>query len=302
VSRVGVVAIGRNEGDRLKRCLESLLPQCDRIVYVDSGSTDGSLSLARRLGAEVLALDMSQPFSAARARNAGFQLLVMLAPDTDLVQFVDGDCELVPQWLPHATAFMTTHPEVAVACGRRRERDPDASIYNHLCDIEWDTPIGEAESCGGDFLIRASAFEAVRGFSEELIAGEEPDLCWRLRRLGWKVHRLDAEMTIHDAAMTRFSQWWVRNKRSGHAFAEAVHRRGGWRDIAALKPVISNVLWAMPPLWVMWPLLWWKAYRLRRDSAYATFIVLGKLPHFEGQVGYWLHRWRGQASRLIEYK
>lgn len=302
MSQLGVVVIGRNEGERLRRCLQSLLPQCERIVYVDSGSTDGSPALARSLGAEVLALDMSMPFSAARARNAGYRLLNGLAPATQLVQFVDGDCELVPQWLPQATSFLASHPNVAVACGRRRERAPHASVYNHLCDLEWDTPIGEAESCGGDFLIRASAFEAVRGFSEDMIAGEEPDLCWRLRQLGWTVHRLDAEMTIHDAAMTRFSQWWTRSRRSGHATAETLHRRGGWRDTSTRKAVISNVLWALPPLWIMWPWLWWTVYQRHRDAAYATFIVLGKLPHFEGQVGYWLHRWRGRASQLIEYK
>ncbi len=219
-SGIGVVVIGRNEGQRLEHCLRSLLKGTDKVMYVDSGSTDGSLHLARSLGVEVLALDLGTPFTAARARNEGFFALQRRLPSMQLVQFVDGDCEVDSGWLPAAQAFLDDHPDVAVVCGRRRERFPQRSVYNLLCDLEWDTPIGEAKACGGDALMRVDAFAAVGGFRPELIAGEEPELCVRLRAKGWKVWRLDAEMTLHDAAMTRFSQWWRRSLRAGHAYAE----------------------------------------------------------------------------------
>lgn len=151
---IAVVAIGRNEGDRLKRCLQSVIHAADLVVYVDSGSTDGSVAYAQGIGAEVVALDMSQPFTAARARNQGFARALELRPDLAYVQFVDGDCEVQPNWLGQSLSFLAQHPEVAVACGRRRERQPQASIYNQLCDLEWDTPIGEAKACGGDALMR----------------------------------------------------------------------------------------------------------------------------------------------------
>ena len=77
---------------------------------------------------------------------------------------------------------------------------PEASVYNRLCDFEWDTPVGDAEACGGDFLARAAAFGSVGGFDERMIAGEEPELCYRLRRGGWRIHRADHAMTLHDAA------------------------------------------------------------------------------------------------------
>src|SRR3954468_10399767 len=154
LARVGVVAIGRNEGERLRRCLESLEPAARPTVYVDSGSTDGSPDLARSLGADVVALDLSAPFTAARARNAGFERLLAIAPDVEYVQFVDGDCEVDPAWIPTATAAPDAGPEVAVVCGRRRERFPEGTLYNRLCDLEWDGAPGETDACGGDALMR----------------------------------------------------------------------------------------------------------------------------------------------------
>jgi glycosyltransferase involved in cell wall biosynthesis len=135
--RFGVVAIGRNEGERLRRCLESVVVAAERVVYVDSGSTDGSVELARGLGAEVVALDMSRPFTAARARNQGWRRLLEAEPALAYVQFVDGDCEVVAGWLDAGRAFLDAHDDVAAVAGRNRERFPERSIYNLLCDIEW---------------------------------------------------------------------------------------------------------------------------------------------------------------------
>ena len=193
--RVGVVAIGRNEGERLRRCLTSVVERAGVVVYVDSGSTDDSVEMARGLGAMVVDLDRTTPFTAARARNAGLATLREAAPGLELVQFVDGDCEVAAGWLELAARQLDAEPQVAVVCGRRRERHPEASIYNRLCDIEWDTPVGYADACGGDALMRVAALAEVGGYDPDLIAGEEPDLCLRLRQRGWKVLRMDAEMT-----------------------------------------------------------------------------------------------------------
>jgi glycosyltransferase involved in cell wall biosynthesis len=103
---VAVVAIGRNEGERLQRCLRSVVGRVALVVYVDSGSTDGSVAFAQSLGCEVVALDLSTPFTAARARNAGAQRALALQPDLAFIQFVDGDCEVDPSWLPTAHAFL----------------------------------------------------------------------------------------------------------------------------------------------------------------------------------------------------
>jgi GT2 family glycosyltransferase len=327
MSRVGVVAIGRNEGERLRGCLASALGAAEAVVYVDSGSADGSAAMARALGAEVVELDLSAPFTAARARNAGFERLMAVAPDVAFVQFIDGDCELVDGWLDQARGALEARPELAVACGRRRERHPDASIYNRLADLEWDTPVGDTLSCGGDALMRVAAFRQAGGFDPSLIAGEEPELCVRLRRLGWAIARLDAEMTIHDMAMTRFGPWWRRAVRAGHAFAEGAARHGRPPERHWVREARSNWFWgaALPALalgaaWPSrgaslvllggYPALAWRVARASRRRGwsradarlYAAACVAAKFPMALGQLRYWSGRLLGRRGRLVEYK
>ncbi|WP_225027982.1 glycosyltransferase family 2 protein, partial [Xinfangfangia pollutisoli] len=243
---IEAVAIGRNEGARLQACLMSLQAQVGRVIYVDSGSTDGSVALAQALGAEVVALDMTLPFTAARARNAG---LARVSGGAEFVQFVDGDCELQPGWVAAALAAFAAHPAAVVVCGRRRERHPGASLWNRLADREWDTPVGRAKACGGDALMRVAAVRAQGGYREDLIAGEEPELCLRLRGAGGEVWRIDAEMTLHDAAMTRISQWARRTVRAGHAFAEGAALHGAPPERHWVAETRRALLWgAVLPL------------------------------------------------------
>ncbi len=320
---VGVVVIGRNEGARLVRCLESLASQATRLVYVDSNSTDDSVALARRLGAQVQVLDPAVPFTAARARNAGWRALLALHPQLRGVQFVDGDCEVHSDWIATAAAYLNSHSDVAAVAGRRRERFPDATIYNRLCDIEWDTPIGPALACGGDALMRTEALQAVDGFRDDLIAGEEPELCVRLRAAGWQIHRIDAEMTLHDAAMTRFGQWWKRTMRGGYAFAEGAHLHGRehnhWvreaRSAAIWGLLLPLAIVAGAMLWSPWALIALALYpmqmlRMALKAPAATpsrwqrafFLVLGKFAEGAGWLKFHALRLSGARGRLIEYK
>lgn len=324
---IGIVAIGRNEGSRLEACLRSVVAPSVTVVYVDSGSTDGSVQRAMALGAEVVELDLSIPFTAARARNAGFARLMAIAPNTTYVQFVDGDCEVVKGWLSQAYSYLVSHPEFAIVCGRRRERSPHASLYNRLCDLEWNTPVGEAQACGGDFMIRTEAFQSVNGFTSGLIAGEEPELCVRLRQQSWKIARIDADMTLHDAQMTRFGQWWKRMVRAGHAYAEGSWLHGRSPERHWVKESKSIWLWGLivPTLiltlipltqgWslvlvLVYPLLVAKVYySLQRqgqrsaDAAlYAYFCIVGKFPGVVGQLKFHRNRLLSQQSTLIEYK
>jgi len=217
---VGCVVIGRNEGERLGDSLRSVLARTRRVVYADSGSTDGSREAAESLGVRTVALDPGGPMSAARGRNAGFQALREHYPECDFVQFLDGDCILTPDWIDQGLEFLLSNPRAAVVCGRRFEAAPGASLYNGLMDREWDTPVGRADACGGDSLVRIAAFDQVGGFRSNLTAGEEPELCARLRAAGWEIWRLDAPMSEHDANIHRFGQWWRRAKRSGFGYAQ----------------------------------------------------------------------------------
>jgi GT2 family glycosyltransferase len=268
---------------------------------------------------------MAAPFTAGRARNVGAQALLELAPDTAYIQFVDGDCTIARSWVRTALDFLQSNPRFAIACGRRAEISPGHSAYNALCDAEWDTPVGETTESGGDFLVRVQAFSQVRGFNPQLIAGEEPEMCYRLRRADWRIMRLDAPMTFHDAAITRFGQWWQRSVRAGYAYAAraALHMpdKTGYclRENARilfwglLVPMLSLVLGTVAhPVWLalllVYPL---QVVRLAaRFSSTpqlsrwtrAAFTVLGKFAEALGQLKF-ATRWAlGRQQRIIEYK
>ena len=322
---LGIVVIGRNEGERLKRCLKSLDGLMSRTVYVDSGSVDDSVATSLAHGASVVDLDQKTPFTAARARNAGFCKLLDLHPNLQYVFFVDGDCEVISGWLPTAIDFLERHPQAAVVWGRRRERYPERSVYNLLCDMEWSSyPLGDMPACGGDAMMRVAAFRQANGFHPGLICGEEPELCVRLRRAGWRIWHIDSEMTLHDAALYRFSQWWRRMTRGGYAYAQGAHLHGKpperhwvresrrtwlwglWLPIAIVCGALLAGPWVLLAL-IVYPL---QVIRLATKSGrptahrwlYAGALVLSKFPETIGQIKFNWDRLRGIGSPIIEYK
>ena len=315
---IGAVIIGRNEGARLVTCLTSVATQADLVVYVDSGSTDNSVAEAEALGAKVVLLDTSVHFTAARARNAGLAHLLDSDTPPTFVQFIDGDCELRTSWIATARTFLQDHPEAAVVCGRRRERFPDTTLYNWLTDKDWEGPSGQTRACGGDALMRVAALEAVGPFNPTLIAGEEPELCVRLRKAGWTVWRLEAEMTWHDADMTRFWQWWMRARRAGHAFAEGAMMHGAAPERHYVPSLRRTLIWGMAlPLailiglfftpWalalaLLWPLKILRLVARGQEPTLAFFLTLGNFAEATGVLIYLRKRLSGQRSELIEYK
>ncbi len=336
--RVGVVVVGRNEGERLRRCLDALDGLDARVVYVDSGSSDGSVALAHSRRVEVVELDRSAPFTAARGRNAGVARLLELDPALAYVQFLDGDCVLVSEWLARGLAELRADPRLGAVCGRRREMFPDRSPYNRLCDMEWNTEPGRGADVGGDSLMRVAAFRAVGGFDAALIAGEDPDLSQRLRSAGFDIARVDADMTWHDAAITRWAQWWGRTVRAGYTYAQWRGREHTDLGRVRRRRALSALVWsfgapiaavagalalsasgvsiplaaglAVMALLALYTLPAWRAraYRMRRGDApshaslYGVFCVLGKFPETQGLARYALDVLRGKRSKLIEYK
>lgn len=332
-TEIGVVVIGRNEGTRLQQCLLSVINSAVSVVYVDSGSSDGSVAFAKSVGVDVVQLDMNKPFTAARARNEGFERLLEQSPNIEFVQFVDGDCEIVDSWLEKAVETLKQRLDVAVACGRRRERFPNISIYNKFCDMEWNTPIGETDACGGDALIRAAPLKELGGYNPALIAGEDPELCVRFRLAGWKILRIDLEMTLHDADMHYFSQWWKRAVRAGHAYAEGNALHGHTKLRHFVKPVRSLFFWGfVVPVVILASLIvsWWTPWafllavfgllgyckiilrsffdgRKREASVgdawlYGFSCAVAKFPQLIGAFRYFSNRLRGRQTSLIEYK
>ena len=329
-ARVGVVVIGRNEGERLRRCLLSAADAQSR-VYVDSGSTDGSQALARELAFEVVDLDTSRGFTAARARNAGLDHLVRSGVALDYVQFVDGDCELRSGWLKQALGDFT--PERAAVFGRRRERHPERNLYHRACDREWTVPQGEVSSCGGDVLFRLKALRQVDGYNDALIAGEEPELCLRLRQKGWRIYCNAREMTWHDVAIDRIGQWWLRAKRTGYGFGVLVSLHGkdepSWNRLLLSAVCWSALMLALPlallasvvtssPIFLALALglglllvagIVRTAWRERRSFSgigkaiqWSALLYLSKLAQAQGLLEQRWKRMRSSPDRIIEYK
>jgi GT2 family glycosyltransferase len=327
--KAGIVVIGRNEGERLVRSLESAHASGCPILYVDSGSTDGSARRARALGVEVLELDASRPFSAARARNEGVEALLARRPDLECVQFLDADCVLAPGWPQIAGAVLAQGADRAAVVGHLHEINEGASVYNRLCALEWRSAPGELADfgqLGGISLMRVAAFRELGGFRPQVIAGEDSELGVRLKLAGYRVLKIDRPMAGHDAAMSRFGQWWRRAVRAGHAIGQRyeLNGRSALRDCSRERrstlfwglglPIAAAALaWpsggASLALLLAYPLLGYRVWRHRRamgDAAgdallYAGFIVPAKFANAVGLLVYYRNRWM-QSFHVIEYK
>lgn len=321
MSRLAAIAIGRNEGERLARCLASLA-HIRPLIYVDSGSQDGSVALARAAGAHVVELSAQRPFTAARARQEGFEALEMLGLP-DHVFFIDGDCEMAPGFDAAAVAALDGAPDLGLVTGWRSEIYPEASIYNALCDFEWHRPAGDIATCGGDMVVRVAAYRAVGGFNGQVIAAEDDEFCLRLGKAGWRLHRLPIAMSSHDAAMTRFGQWWRRAGRSGHGFAQVgdLHpeffrpeRRRVW-FYGLLLPLLFMVGllwsgWLAAGVAALYLLSYLRSLRglaraglaPRKAAHQALFLSLSKFPNLIGMLTYFWRKIRASDMRIIEYK
>lgn len=249
--RLGIVVIGRNEGERLRQALQSVRRDAstgvERIVlYVDSGSTDGSLELAISMGVSSHSLDPVQPFSAARARLEGAEQLMKENPDLQFIQFLDGDCVLHGSWLRIAVNYLQQRSEAGIVCGKLEEDAPERSAYNRLNAIRWrGAQIGEVAACGGIFLIRASVYTSAGGFDPRLLTGEEADLCSRVRASGHRVVRLNTPMASHDSNLLTFRDWWRRAVWGGYGDALEYQIRSGDVSPARRRETRSVILWVL---------------------------------------------------------
>jgi len=312
------VVIGRNEGARLLRALAAAQAVARRVVYVDSGSHDGSARAARDLGVTVIELDASRPFTAARGRNTGLAAL----PDAEFVQFIDGDCILQPDWPMQALSHLHAHSKAGLVFGRQFEAAPDASVYNWMTDWEWNKPLGPNTFCAGCLMVRADALRAIGGYNEDLIAGEDDDMCHRMQSAGWQTWCIDTRMTEHDARLLSLRPWWRRSLRAGHSYAElgvlhgaAVGQRRRallWGGVLPVIAALGLVFWwpitlAVAALYALSVLRQWRGFRAQglgagRAAHVAGLLMLSKFAEAMGMASYWRARGAGRRRKLIEYK
>lgn len=320
-STFDAIVIGRNEATRLRRVITALAGQARRIIYVDSGSDDDSIAIAAGLGAETLALDPARPFTAARARNEG---LAHLGEDAaEFVHFIDGDCVLERDWPQTALAFLRDHPKAALVHGHDFEEAPEASVYNWLTDWEWKKPVGPETSGLGVFMARSSAIRQVGGMRDDMIAAEDDEMFFRLRKSGWETWCIATPMACHDVALHHFGPWFRRMIRAGHSFAEL----GVLHPGAARAARLRALFWAgiLPALAILALALWpWALLGLgalyagsmlrqghrftrmglapARAAKAAMLIMISKFANLYGMMRYWARRLRRSDARIIEYK
>ncbi len=328
IEHIGVVVIGRNEGPRLVRSLDSLRPQSAAIVYVDSGSSDDSVQQAQRRGVQVVQVDLSKPFTASRARNTGFAALIERWPQVSAVQFVDGDCQILHRWLADASAALDADPARVAICGWGKEIHPEHSIYNRICQVEWRMgSAGEVGAFGGLVMIRRSAFEAVGGFDESVIAAEDDELAVRLRARGGTIWKLDRDCFAHDANILQAKQWWKRAQRSGFAYAQVSSLHGTSDEQKFVKELHRTTLWGLvaPAVAIIgapftrgislgilarYPIAMARAARtahgrgnkLADSLAWGISCGIAVFPQAIGARQFTRDKNRGKAHKLIEYK
>lgn len=173
----------------LARCLKSIHQQTlhpVEVIVVDDASSDNSVMLAARLGARVIRHDRRR--GAAAARNTAIKNAT-----SDLIALVDADTELAVDWLERLSSYFSD-PSVAGAGGALIER-PSPRLADqwravHLrCDMAR-LLADERSFCllGHGTLFRRNALIQAGLYNERYICGgEDSDICYRLRRMGWKL-------------------------------------------------------------------------------------------------------------------
>lgn len=314
---ISVVIIGINVEKYLGACIDAVraadYPQQKiEIIFVDGGSSDLSVKIATDFeGVKVIELNDPHP-TPGRGRNAGYGL-----SSGEYIQFLDADTEMDPQWLKKALSFFEdrSQGQVMAVCGRRSEKYPQKNFYHKLGNIEWIYEYGPCRYFGGDVLIKREAMEVTHGYDGDLVAGEDPELSYRVRQWGGTILRVDEPMTTHDLNMTRFRQYWRRSYRTGYAYAEVGLRHAKREDKMWLReflrimlrsalPIIlflilaafSHPFWGLglAALLIVKPFKGLRAYRRRfglsfldavKYSAHLSFVI------FPQALGAWRYLW-----------
>lgn len=189
---VTLVIPARNAARTIGPCLDAAIAVRDRegsrlarILLVDDGSTDGTLDEARTRGVETLA---SGGRGAGAARNVGWRHAA-----TPLVWFVDSDCVAEPDALERLLPHLAD-PEVAGVSGTY-SIDPKASLLERL--IHEEIMVRHARMpeetdflATYDVLYRREVLEALDGFDERYLRGQDAEFAFRVLEAG---HRLRFE-------------------------------------------------------------------------------------------------------------
>lgn len=213
-ANISAVIIGLNEEKYLEECIKSVKDligvYIEKIIYVDSGSSDRSVEIAKKQSVQVIRI--RNPYrSPGYARNIGLEQV-----ETEFVLFLDGDMVIEKYFLSHALPEFETKSVVCV-CGQIKERYPHRNIYHRGLCVDWvEKKVGDAVTPSGGGVFRTSILKSVSGYNPEIPAGEEIELRNRLTDQGFKFIAINRIMATHDLNMNSFIDLLKRAIREGH--------------------------------------------------------------------------------------
>ena len=195
---VSIIIKALNEEKRIVACVESALTAAwaagGEVVLADACSSDSTVALASRYPIRIAQLAHPGERCCGAGPQLGFQYSV-----GEFVYILDGDMEMLPDFLPAALIFMKAHPEVAGVGGRVVEMN--TSSLEYLARMERATghmQAGEVDRLDMGGLYRRAAVKQTGYFSDRnLHSYEEFDLAVRLRAKGWKLWRIDTDSVRH---------------------------------------------------------------------------------------------------------
>ncbi len=319
---VSFVVIGYNEAATLGACLRSVREAASRlgapveIIYVDAGSHDGSIGIAQDAGMDRI-LGGERRRRAAENRNLGF-----VHARGHYIQFVDGDMLLAADWPAAAAAFLEAHPETAAVCGNLREKTQ--GLLHQAMELDWLPRQGPIRHCGGAAMFRRDILERMGGFPEDVLYGEEPCLCWRIRNeLHMNIYQIDRTMADHDLGFKGSGDYWRRNVRVGSTYAAIAARFATTSDPLWRREALANLAWAailvfggaalaLGPGWLRLAVLAFALFVVARKTlqtrsrgnplllslVYALHTYFVKLPLAEGEMRWIFQRgWQAATGR-----
>lgn len=217
--RTAIVILNWNGRCWLERFLATVIRHSEgaEIILADNHSTDGSVEWLENRHPEIRRIVLPANLGFAGGYNAA-----LAEVKAERYLLLNSDVEVTPGWLEQLNAYLDRHPEMA-ACQPKvlSHRDPhrfehagaaggfidrngypfcrgrifeiteeDHGQYDDEREIFWAT--------GACLLIRAGAFHEAGGFDADLFAHmEEIDLCWRLRRMGWRIGYTSRATVLH---------------------------------------------------------------------------------------------------------
>lgn len=217
LAEVTLVIVSFNSGGVLGACLASL-PAGVRVLVVDNASSDDSLAIAGRHGAEVVEATRNLGFG--RAANLGFALA-----GTRYGLLLNADTRCTPGTIEALATAAERYPEAGLLAPRIATEDGGLQ-FGHLPILERRRGRGmpvppEGDCCapyvgGAAMFFRLDAFRAVGGFDPEIfLYYEDDDICMRLRAAGWSLVHVDAARLAHgsgrssapSAAISHGKEW-----------------------------------------------------------------------------------------------